>query len=277
MQVRAGALRARLAGRGTAETMIPLHDDNPTRSTPVITYGLIAANVLVFLYQQFAGGDAMTFQYGMIPFRVTNAAPLPVGESARALQMAQEFARLATQYNLTPSWLTLFTSMFLHGSWMHLIGNMVFLAIFGNNIEDVLGKVKFLVFYLLCGAIAAGAQIATDVHSVIPTVGASGAIAGVLGGYYLLFPRSRVTCLFFFIIITVIELPASLVLGIWFIMNLLMGLKGWGMLAKGGGGVAYAAHIGGFAAGYLLIRLFGAQRQPPPPRYVPPPKFMDWR
>ena len=106
MQVRAGALRAWLAGCGTAETMIPLHDDNPTRSPAVVTYGLIAANVLVFLYQQIQGGDAMTFQYGMIPFRVTNAAPLAAGDSAHALQLAHQFSRLATEYNLTPAWLT---------------------------------------------------------------------------------------------------------------------------------------------------------------------------
>src|SRR5439155_1113247 len=126
MQVRARRVPGGRGSRGcgTAETMIPLHDDNPTRSPAVVTYGLIAANVLVFLYQQIQGGDAMTFQYGMIPFRVTNAAPLAAGDSAHALQLAHQFSRLATEYNLTPAWLTIFTSMFLHGSWVHLIGNM---------------------------------------------------------------------------------------------------------------------------------------------------------
>ncbi len=247
--------------------MIPLHDDNPTRTTPVLTYALIAANVLVFLYQ-LGMGEIITFQYALIPFQVTGAEPA-------AGRQAGEFITLAERYNLEPAWATLFTSMFLHGSFMHLLGNMVFLAIFGNNVEDVLGKVRFLLFYLGCGAAAGGGHLLTEASSFIPTVGASGAIAGVLGGYYLLFPRARVTCLFFVILIAVIDLPASLVLGIWFVLQLLMGLQGWGM--QEGGGVAYAAHVGGFVAGFLLIKLLGAHRPEPPRRYYPQQDRVEWR
>lgn len=246
--------------------MIPLHDDNPTRDKPVVTYLLIAANVLVFLWQQIAG-DIVTFHYALFPFRVTGAEPHLVQ------RYHAELFRYAQEYNLKPAWLTLFTSMFLHGGWMHLIGNMVFLAIFGNNIEDVLGKVKFTLFYLFCGAAAGYAQVLLSPNSVIPTVGASGAIAGVLGAYYLLFPHSRVTCLVIFFFVTVIELPAGLVLGFWFLLQLVQGLFGLTQFQKGAGGVAYAAHVGGFLVGYLLMMLLGPRRPPRPRYYVPPEAF----
>src|SRR5262249_4631826 len=163
---------------------------------------LIAANVVVFLWQQVQG-DAVMVQFALFPFRVMGTSP----EVASGFQ--RKLAQAAQEYNYQPAWVTLFTSMFLHGSWMHLIGNMVFLAIFGNNIEDVLGKGKYLLFYLFCGAAAGYAHAFISAHSAVPTVGASGAIAGVLGAYYLLFPHSRVTCLITFFIITVIELPAG--------------------------------------------------------------------
>jgi membrane associated rhomboid family serine protease len=248
--------------------VIPLHDDNPTRSTPVITHLLIAANVLVFLWQQTLGGEVVTYRFGLFPFLITGAEPA-------ATRLALRYAALAHEYNLQPAWATLVTSMFLHGSWMHLIGNMLFLAIFGNNIEDELGKVRFLIFYLVCGAAAGAAQVLIGWNSTIPTIGASGAIAGVLGAYYLLFPRARVTCLIIFFFITVMDLPASLVLGFWFVLQVVEGLFGLGQLQKGLGGIAFAAHIGGFLVGYVLMKLMRPAR-PSRPRYYLRPD-VDWR
>jgi membrane associated rhomboid family serine protease len=258
--------------------MIPLHDDNPTRITPVVTYGIIALNVVVFLYQQFIGYaveipgagtvDVMTFKYGLVPYHLVGASPDTPGQLGALLELSQ-------RYNLDPAWPTLFTSMFLHGSWMHLIGNMVFLAIFGNNVEDALGHLRMLLFYLACGVAAAGAQVAIDPGSFVPMVGASGAIAGVLGGYYLLWPHARVTTLVTFIIITVVEVPAGVLLGFWALLQVVMGLFGLG--SEPGGGVAFAAHVGGFVAGLLLIKVFGGQRPPPTPRYYPQPEGYRWQ
>lgn len=158
------------------------------------------------------------------------------------------------------AYLPLLTSMFIHAGWLHLGGNMLFLWIFGNNIEDSMGKVRFIVFYLMCGLVASFAQIAIEPTSAIPNVGASGAIAGVLGGYLLLFPRARVTTLVILgIFITVIELPAIIVLAFWFFFQLAAGAAG--LAGSGGDGVAYFAHIGGFVAGLLTIRLFTAGRK----------------
>jgi len=251
--------------------VIPIHDDNPTRTVPVVTYALIAANVVVFLWQQ-AAGDTVIVQYALFPFRITGADP------EIASRYVRQLAAAAQQYGFQPAWATIFTAMFLHGSWMHLIGNMVFLAIFGNNIEDVLGKFRYLLFYLFCGAVAAGAHLLTAWNSATPTLGASGAIAGVLGAYYVLYPRARVTCLIFFILITVIDLPAGMVLGFWFVLQFIEGVLGWGALHHGAasGGVAYAAHVGGFIAGYLLMKFFNPL-PPARPRYYPQPDQADWR
>ncbi len=220
--------------------MIPLRDDNPAEITPVVTVGLIIACALVFLYQAILGmttsGEAFVYQYGAIPSVVFAYAEIPV-----------EFGAVSPYFSLI-------TSMFLHGGWMHLIGNMLYLWIFGNNIEDVMGHGRFLIFYALCGIVAALSHAATDPLSVIPMVGASGAISGVLGAYLLLYPRARVLVLIpLGFISQMIYVPAAIVLGLWFVIQVVSG----GMsLGAEGGGVAFFAHIGGFVAGIVLIGFF---------------------
>jgi membrane associated rhomboid family serine protease len=215
---------------------------------PIVTILLIAANVAVFLLQ-LTGGDRFTLAFAMIPRDVVQEG----------------------------RWFTLFSSMFLHGGWIHLLSNMLYLWIFGNNVEDTVGKVRYLFFYFACGAAAGIVHLVVNSHSGVPTVGASGAIAGVLGGYIVLFPHARVSTLVIMLIITVVELPAQLVLGLWFLIQVVNAVFGSGMvLARGGGdtgGVAVWAHVGGFLAGYLLIRVLGA-RPPEPPRRRP--AFMDY-
>jgi membrane associated rhomboid family serine protease len=216
--------------------MIPLHDDNPTERTPVVTITCIAVCVLVFVYQTSLParlGDAFIYQYGAIPALVFGQTNLP--EMSVAI----------------PAYATLITSMFLHGGWMHLIGNMLYLWVFGNNIEDVIGHAKYVLFYLACGILAALSHALTDPSSPIPMVGASGAISGVLGAYVLLFPRARVLVLIPGLGTT--RVAAGVVLGMWFIMQLLSGGMSLGSKAEG---VAFFAHIGGFLAGMVLIGLF---------------------
>ncbi|WP_447974538.1 rhomboid family intramembrane serine protease [Nitrospira sp. Kam-Ns4a] len=235
--------------------MIPLHDDNPTTLTPVVTITLIAACVLVFFYEVSLPEDVaelFVYRYGAIP-------ALFLGHAASA----PEWAGL-------PAYASLLTSMFLHGGWMHLIGNMLYLWIFGNNVEDVMGHARFVVFYLTCGILAALSHGLIDPTSTVPMVGASGAISGVLGAYLLLFPHARVLVLvplgFFSRIMYV---PAALVLGLWFVMQVLSG----GMsLGRGGGGIAFFAHIGGFVAGMALIGLF----KRPEVRFFTPRRHRRW-
>jgi membrane associated rhomboid family serine protease len=219
--------------------VIPLHDDNPTSITPVVTIATIAACVLVFLYEASLpaeAGELFVYRYGAIPALFLGGAEPPP-----ELAGASPYAGLLT-------------SMFLHGGWMHLIGNMLYLWIFGNNVEDVMGHARFVLFYLLCGLLAALSHGLIDPSSTVPMVGASGAISGVLGAYLLLFPHARVLVLLplgFFS--RVMYVPAGFVLGLWFLMQLLSG----GMtLGRGGGGVAFWAHIGGFVAGMALIGVF---------------------
>lgn len=216
--------------------MIPLRDDNPTRTTPLVNYALIAACVLVFVWQVSLGAhmQAAIYAYGLIPDVLLGDARLPPEVAA------------------VPAWLTIFTSMFLHGSWMHLIGNMLYLWIFADNVEDRFGHGRFVAFYLLCGIGAALAQALPDPDSQIPMVGASGAISGVLGAYMLMFPRAHVLVLIPLGVLTrVVHLPALLVLGLWFAMQLLSE-----MFAPAGAGVAFRAHIGGFVAGMVLLPVF---------------------
>ncbi len=220
--------------------MIPLHDDNPTEITPYVTITLIVLCSLVFFYEAALPAhiaQAFVFQYGAIPAVIFGNVP-----------------DLADEAMAVPVTLTLLTSMFLHGGWMHLIGNMLYLWIFGNNIEDVMGHVKFVIFYVVCGIIAAMSHAFTDPSSGIPMVGASGAISGVLGAYLLLFPHAQVMVLIPLGFFTrAMYVPAGWVLGFWFVMQLLSG----GMsLGRGGGGVAFFAHIGGFVAGMALIGFF---------------------
>lgn len=209
--------------------MIPLRDSNPSRGTPIITLGLIAVNVLVYLYQWSLSGAEQ-----LAPFFDT-----------WAIIPAQLTASFGTEF------FTLISAMFMHGSWMHLGGNMLYLWIFGDNIEERLGKTRYVLFYIASGLAATAAQVLVDPNSPVPNVGASGAIAGVLGGYLVLFPHARVTTLVFRFIT---QVPAYLVLGFWFVLQLFQGVGSLGTLANQGGGVAFFAHIGGFVAGMILIR-----------------------
>jgi membrane associated rhomboid family serine protease len=224
--------------------VFPIKDDIPTRRFPVVTVLLIAINVVVyFVFEQGLWGLGETgnervVEYGAIPYEVTNPGEEVGGQADQA-----------------PFWVTIFSSMFLHGSLLHLGGNMLFLWIFGNNIEDSMGRLTFVLFYLLGGLAALGLHVAIDPDSMIPTVGASGAIAAVLGAYALLYPRARViTVVFIIIIFTIVELPALLVLGLWFLLQLLPAFSE--PIGNAGGGVAYFAHIGGFLFGLALIKLF---------------------
>ena len=236
--------------------MIPISDDNPTLRTPLMTYLILGTVVASWIFVQGAGVDdyalvASVCNLGMVPGELTGLAPvgyeLPIGKS------------LACVVDREPvNVLTPLTSMFLHGSWAHLLGNCLFLWVFGNNIEDSMGRVRFLLFYLLCGLAAAAAHVLVQPASPVPTVGASGAISGVLGAYLVLYPRVRVKMLFFFIIIfRVIPLPAWLVLIWWFVIQVLTGLPELMQLRpEVSGGVAVWAHVGGFVAGVILVKPF---------------------
>jgi membrane associated rhomboid family serine protease len=232
--------------------MFPYRDDNPTLETPIVTIALIAANVAVWaLVQGFGADPALTksiCELGLIPgeFLGTVAAGTTVPVSNVA----------ACVLGPPGHWWTPLTSMFLHGGWLHIIFNMWFLWVFGNNVEDSMGRVRFLAFYLLCGLAAALAQVAAQPGSALPMVGASGAIGGVMGAYIVLYPRVRVHMLIFlFIFVTRIVVPAYFMLGFWFLGQLASGLLNDGQ----GGGTAFWAHIGGFVAGAVLINLFKDQ------------------
>ena len=245
--------------------MIPLRDDNPTRITPYVTWGIVALNVLVYVVQ--ATGGMYETRQGL------------AGTIAGWTLVPREFTQpgvdlLINGPTLQPVWFTLFTSMFMHGGLAHIGGNMLYLIVFGNNIEDALGHVKFFVFYLVCGVLAALAQVYYRPDSPIPTLGASGAIAGVLGAYLLLFPKASVDTLVIMIIITHIRLPAMILLGFWIASQFFSQITG--SLSSGGqetGGVAYLAHIGGFIAGFALIKVFGAKPTPGPPQYQTYPYY----
>jgi membrane associated rhomboid family serine protease len=230
--------------------VFPLRDDNPHFLTPIVTYALIAANVLAWGLLQGFGSEpqlaSSVCRLGLIPGELLQtAAPgarVPVSESAVCVLSDM------------PSWYTPVTSMFMHGGWLHLIGNMWFLWIFGNNVEDSMGHGRFLVFYVLCGLAAAALQTVTDPASIVPMVGASGAIGGVMGGYVLLYPRVNVHMLIFLgFYATTIAVPAVFMLGYWFVLQL---LSGWSSIGAEGGGVAFWAHVGGFVAGAVLVLLF---------------------
>jgi membrane associated rhomboid family serine protease len=242
--------------------VIPLKDDIPTRRFPALTVGIIVICCLVYfvfeggLWSLGATGDERVLEYGAIPYELTNPGS-DCGFTADGTVGCEGQAEVggAQAPEQAPWYITVFTSMFMHGSLLHLGGNMLFLWIFGNNIEDSMGRIRYAAFYLLGGVAALGLQLVTDPSSTIPIVGASGAIAAVLGGYAVLYPRARVVTLVFIVIIfTVIQLPALLVLGLWVLMQLLPAFSD--PLGGGGGGVAYFAHIGGFVFGMALIKLF---------------------
>jgi membrane associated rhomboid family serine protease len=252
--------------------MIPFRDDNPTRTFPFVVVALVAANVAVFIHQaMLPEGDGrlpaeqvlFIYRYAVVPAVLLGKATLA---QAIPLQVRAAVAAGVPAAQLEPAWLTIFTAMFLHGGIAHLGGNMLYLWIFGNNVEDALGHLRFIVFYFLCGCVAAGAQIAVSANSGAPMIGASGAIAGVLGAYYMKFPHARVRCLvFLFFLVTVVMLPAGLVLLIWFLLQVWQSLT---VAASGGqgvqGGVAVFAHIGGFIAGWALVRKFEPKRRSRP-------------
>lgn len=228
--------------------MVPLRDENPTRITPYVTYGLIIANILVFIYELTLPEQQLTrffYSWAVVPCQLTHICPVA--------------ARLPV-FPL-PEWVTLITSQFLHGGFLHVAGNMLFLWIFGNNVEDRLGHLKFLIFYLVCGVLASLTQWYFSSNSAIPSLGASGAIAGVMGAYILRYPQAQVlTLLPLGIFITTVKLPAFLFLGVWFAQQALYGVASLDAPANIGmesGGVAYWAHAGGFIFGAILGPLFG--------------------
>jgi membrane associated rhomboid family serine protease len=221
----------------------PIGDDNTQRRiTPYVNYTLIAINVLVFLYQMT--NDQFTLGYSVVPAEITQGRDIvgPV-RGVKGLELAQ---------SPSPIYLTLLSSMFMHGGWLHLGGNMLYLWIFGDNVEDRMGHLKYLFFYLLCGFLASATHIFFGPNSLIPSLGASGAIAGVLGAYLVLFPRQGIRVIQWGMIT---ELPALIVIGLWGVLQF---ISGFGSLGKGGasGGVAFMAHVGGFVAGILLVFLF---------------------
>jgi membrane associated rhomboid family serine protease len=241
--------------------VFPLKDDIPTRRFPILTVAIIIACAVVYfvfergLWDLGATGNERVVEYGAIPYEISHpgdeCGPTVDGQIVCEGQPGVS----GTPPDQAPWWVTVFTSMFMHGSLLHLGGNMLFLWIFGNNIEDSMGRLRFVAFYLLGGIVALLAQVLIDTGSTVPTVGASGAIAAVLGGYAVLYPRARVITLVFIIIIfTIIELPALVVLGLWFLLQLLPAFSQ--PVVDSGGGVAYFAHIGGFVFGLLLIRAF---------------------
>ena len=248
--------------------MFPLKDNIPTDKFPVVTVALIVINVLAYFLWQRGGitlGDPSSphyfdnlVRYSEFPYEVTHPGQQCIPVNEQTFECAKSYG---AQYNLPPTYLTAFTAMFMHGGLLHLGGNMLFLWIFGNNVEDSMGPVKFVIFYLLAGLAATAGQLLVGPDAKVPNLGASGAIAGVLGGYILLFPRARVvTVIFIVFFFTIVELPALLILGFWFIQQLLFGyfdLNSGGV----GGGVAYFAHIGGFAFGLLAIKLFADERK----------------
>jgi membrane associated rhomboid family serine protease len=273
--------------------VLPLKDNIPTLRFPIVTVVLIAINVVVFVWQLTASGDPGTassqqlaaagaserdqivIEYGAVPREITEPGtycvpklrrgePPPCGSRSEIEQ--EEGIEQA------PWWLTVFTSMFLHADILHIAGNMLFLWVFGNNIEDSTGRPRFVAFYLLSGIVAVYAQALLDTSSTQPTIGASGAVAGVLGAYALLHPRARVLTLVFIIfLVTVVEIPAMIMLGIWFVLQFLpaVGQVAIPDVAGEGGGVAYLAHVGGFLFGLALIKVFALRSEEPAPPAPP--------
>ncbi len=258
MPLRAAARRLR--------ALIPLKDNIPTDRFPLVTVALILANALVYLVFQRGGilhgaSEHSVLAYGAIPYELAHP-----GQHCVVFSDGHAICRRDLHDAISP-WLKPFVSMFMHASIVHIAGNMLFLWIFGNNVEDSMGRVRFIAFYLLGGVAAFALQTAVDPSAAVPMLGASGAIAGVLGGYILLYPRARVlTLVFLFVFVTIIELPAVLMLGVWIVEQALFGAANLTNPTGGGGGVAYFAHIGGFIFGAAAIRAFITRRKRVPPR-----------
>ena len=270
--------------------MIPIRDENPTSRTPWVTLAFIVLNVLAFLLWEptFATGpDAerrqtvFFFCNALIPWEITHQEEVGEGGPEAVEALAEQFGQsrsgaredqefLAQACSTKVWWQSLLTAMFLHAGWLHIGGNMLFLWVFGNNVEDRIGHVGYAFFYLAAGIVASFAQIATDADSVIPNLGASGAVSGVLGAYLVMFPRRRVLTLITLFFITAVYLPAVVVLGLWFVLQLFSGVAAMSESVNVGGGVAFWAHIGGFVFGAVVALLFfpkeGLAARPPPPR-----------
>jgi len=228
--------------------MFPIRDENPTIHASVATFVIVAINAVVWIFVQRLGAGPYlaesVWRFGLIPGellgRVAEGTRVPAGHG------------LVAVLDGTPNWWSVVTSMFMHGSWLHIIGNMWFLIVFGDNVEDVMGSFRFVVFYLLCGIAAAAAQMLSAPGSMVPMVGASGAIGGVMGAYLVLYPMAPVHLLVFLgFFITRVVVPAFFMLGYWFVLQLIAG-----MFDRGAGGVAFWAHVGGFVAGVVLVRVF---------------------
>ena len=279
--------------------MLPLKDDIPTARFPVITVAIIAINIAFFIWQWtyptdpelsqlgVKSIDQSSLEYGAMPYRITHpgesgdcaiGAVSVQGQAGVVCPGTKQFAEAVQRGQQDPSnqpipldqapwWVTVFTSMFMHGGLLHIGGNMLFLWVFGNNIEDSMGRLKFVAFYLLAGVVALYAQAALDPSSTAPTIGASGAVAGVLGGYALLFPAARVITLIFIVFfVTLVEIPALVLLGIWFVLQFIPALGEVAVDVGGSSGVAYFAHVGGFLFGLAAIKLFANRRREPEPR-----------
>ncbi len=252
--------------------MFPISDENERGHGPAyVTLAFIAINVLVFLFLQGAGasteGAEFTYGYSAVPREVTQNVDLVEDET---ITVDGQSVSVPQEPGPSPIWLTLFTSLFMHGDWLHLGGNMLFLWIFGDNVEHRIGHVAYLVFYLLAGVVASFAQIFTDTDSIIPTLGASGAISGVLGAYLVMFPTNRVTV---FLLRFLLPVPAIVAIGMWAVFQFISGI-GAASVAAETGGVAYMAHIGGFVAGLLAGLFFrGIFNEPRHPRGTPASLF----
>ena len=251
--------------------VIPIHDVNPVRRTPVVTYVLIALNIAVFVLVPFFSGTAVTSgiedicrqdaffrEYAAIPRELITNEPLPPSQTVVETSHGRRFACPVTSVEKIPA-VSALTAMFLHAGWLHLLGNMLFLYVFGNNVEDRLGRVRYLLFYLVCGYVATYAFALLNADSTATLVGASGAVSGVLGAYLWMFPRSRVISLVPFLFFVPFVLPAWFVLGMWIVLQFLYMQSA---AITGNAGVAYAAHVAGFAAGFLIAAVT-TRRQPP--------------
>jgi membrane associated rhomboid family serine protease len=230
--------------------MFPISDDNSDRViTPYVNYVIIGLNILVFLlFQQLGSNEAFDYAYALVPKEITTGVDV-IGVQQITNSAGQVLGQINHQDTPLPVYFNFFSSMFMHGGFGHIFGNMLFLWIFGDNIENLIGHFRYAIFYIICGIAAALGQIVMGPDSIIPMLGASGAISGVLGGYMLLFPTKKVRALIFRIVTTV---PAYVALGLWIGYQIVLGF----LTPSDGGGVAYAAHIGGFIAGVALIKIF---------------------
>jgi membrane associated rhomboid family serine protease len=254
--------------------VIPVYDENPTRRRPYVTWALIAINVVVFLLSPVASGplvgrpstaeqcqqQAYFLEYGALPVELTRNRPLPY--TARFDEASGRCVAVAPDYEKRP-WLASLTAIFVHGGWVHLLGNMLFLWVFGNNVEDRFGRLGFLLFYLAVGVVSTYAYALARPDAVEPLVGASGAVSGVLGAYLVLFPRARVLGLVSFLFFLPLRLPAWLMLGFYFVLQ---AVYAYGVGLTGGGAVAYLVHVVGFVLGVAVVALLGRRMRPPPPR-----------